>query len=101
MKFTIIRLSKSIFIKLRLHVIFGPFSGFFIQLAYMSRLSKWTSQNKNIANNDFYSTWDYKKRFGLYEQVVKAENLTAAINYLEFGVAKGESFDWWMTQNTN
>lgn len=67
----------------------------------MSKLSKWANQNKKIANNDFYSTWDYKKRFGLYQRVINAEGLTGEINYLEFGVAKGESFDWWMTQNSN
>ena len=101
MKFTIIRLSKSIFIKLRLHVIFGPFAGFFLQLAWLSKLSKWAHQNRKVKNNDFYSKWDYKKRFKLYEQVITEQNLHAAVNYLEFGVADGESFDWWMTQNTN
>jgi O-methyltransferase len=101
MKFAIIRLSKSIFIKLRLHVIFGPFSSFFLQLAWLSKLSKWAHENKAVKNNDFYSKWDYKKRFKLYQQVISDQNLHTAINYLEFGVADGESFDWWMTQNTD
>ena len=101
MKFKIIRLSKSIFIKLRLHLVFGPFAGFFLQLIWMSKLSKWAHENKAVKNNDFYSTWDYKKRFNLYQQVIAAQNLNTAINYLEFGVADGESFNWWMTQNTD
>jgi O-methyltransferase len=101
MKFTIIRLLKSTFIKLRLHVIFGPFSGLFLQLAYLSKLSKWASQNKGVANNDFYSKWDYTKRYPFYKNIVESEHLNGEINYLEFGVADGISFEWWMTQNTN
>jgi hypothetical protein len=87
---------KSAFIKLRLHVIFGPFSGLFLQLAYLSKLSKWANANKNVAGNDFYSKWDYKKRFVLYERIINNEGLNNGINYLEFGVADGESFNWWM-----
>lgn len=45
--------------------------------------------------------WDYNKRFGLYGQVIIDEKLTEAINYLEFGVADGYSFLWWMHQNAN
>lgn len=99
MKFTIIRLTKSIFIKLRLHIIFGPFTGFFLQLANLTKLSKWADDHKSVVNNDFYSKWDYKKRFKLYSQVISSQKLTGPINYLEFGVADGESFDWWMSQN--
>ncbi len=49
----------------------------------------------------FPTKWDYNKRYPLYEFVIKKEGLDAAINYLEFGVASGQSFNWWMTQNTN
>lgn len=101
MKFTIIRFLKSSFIKLKLHVIFGPFTGFFLQLAYLSKLSKWANRHKAIANNDFYSKWDYSKRFTLYQRIIESEQLNAGINYLEFGVADGASFAWWMTQNTD
>ena len=37
----------------------------------------------------------------MYEWVIKEEWLTGAVNYLEFGVAAGHSFNWFMTQNTN
>ena len=101
MNFTIIRVLKSIFIKLKLHVIFKPFAGIFLQIVYMTRLSKWADENRNVKVNDFYSKWDYNKRFGLYKQVIDDENLSTPINYLEFGVADGYSFNWWMTQNVN
>src|SRR5205814_55239 len=72
-----------------------------LQLAYMTKLSKWVSQNKKISFNDFYSKWDYNKRYDLYQYIFEKENLNLPINYLEFGVANGFSFNWWMTENTN
>ena len=101
MKFTIIRLTKSIFIKLKLHFIFGPLEGFFLQLAYLSKMSRWANKNKYIPGNDFFSKWDYKKRFILYNDIIQSEKLDNEINYLEFGVASGASFEWWMKKNTN
>jgi len=86
------------FIKLRLHVIFGPFTGFLLQLVYMTRLSKWANDNRHIKGNDFYSKWDYTRRFRLYQEVITSEQLDTNINYLEFGVADGASFNWWMEQ---
>lgn len=101
MKFTLIRLAKSIFIKLRLHYIFGPLEGFFLQLSQLSKMSRWANKHKNIPGNDFFSKWDYQKRFTLYDSIIKSEHLDQEINYLEFGVAQGTSFQWWMTKNTN
>ena len=101
MNFTILRFLKSTFIKLRLHIIFGPFIHTFLQLAYMTKLSKWVQLNKNIAYNDFYSKWNYDKRYTLYEHIFQTEHLKGAINYLEFGVANGVSFKWWLAHNTD
>jgi hypothetical protein len=67
----------------------------------MSKLSKWADQHKHVINNDFYSKWDYNKRFRLYQDVINSQHLMAEINYLEFGVADGFSFNWWMSQNIN
>ena len=101
MKFAIIRFTKSFFMKLRLHYIFGPLEGFFLQLAYLSKMSRWVNQNKDIPGNDFFSKWDYTKRFTLYSSIIATEKLDQPINYLEFGVARGHSFQWWMKQNTD
>lgn len=67
----------------------------------MTRLSKWADKNKNITYNDFPSTWDYNKRLELYNFIIEKEGLNGAVNYLEFGVASGASFDWWMNRNSN
>lgn len=67
----------------------------------MSQFSKWAHGQKNIAYNDFKSKWDYTKRYPMYKYVIEKETLTEAVNYLEFGVAAGHSFDWFMTENSH
>lgn len=101
MKFKIIRLLKKTFIRLRLHLLFSWLNGFLLQLLWMNKLSKWANAHKKISFNDFPSRWDYKKRYDLYNYLFETEKLHVAINYLEFGVASGESFNWWMTKNEN
>ena len=101
MKLFFIRLTKSLFIKLQLHRIFGLFTGFLSNLLYLTRLSKWAHENGKVEYNDFLSKWDYTKRYPMYQWVIDKEGLTQPINYLEFGVAAGYSFDWFMTQNTH
>lgn len=99
MKLFLIRFTKSWFIKLQLHRIFLPFSGFLLNLAYLSKFSKWAHDNRQVAYNDFLSKWDYHKRNDLYSWVIETEQLTQPINYIEFGVAAGHSFRWWLQQN--
>jgi len=101
MKLFLIRFTKSLFIRLQLHRIFLPFQGLFLNLVYLSRFSKWANENKKVEYNDFWSKWDYNKRYPLYKWVIDKEGLTQPINYLEFGVAGGQSFNWFMEQNSN
>lgn len=67
----------------------------------MTKLSQWASENKKTPFNDFPSKWDYNKRYDLYRYILKNEILNLDINYLEFGVADGHSFNWWMTENNH
>lgn len=101
MKLKVLRFLKTSFIRLRLHVIFGWLTPFLQQLLWMTRLSKWANGYKEIAFNDFPSEWNYDKRYDLYNHVIEKEGLNTPINYLEFGVASGESFNWWMIKNIN
>lgn len=100
MKLFFIRLLKSLFIKLRMHLFFKHFTGLFLNLVYLSKLSEWASKQQS-SQNDFWSKWDYNKRYPFYEAVIKNQQLTGPINYLEFGVATGRSFQWWLQQNTH
>lgn len=97
---SIIRKSKWLFIKFRLHRFIEPFSGLFLTLAYLSKVSKWVSRQETVPFNDFYSPkWDYDKRYKLYEYIFRDKGLDGEILYLEFGVSGGFSFDWWIKNN--
>ncbi|MBC7865211.1 MAG: class I SAM-dependent methyltransferase [Bacteroidia bacterium] len=99
-KLKVIRKFKANFMRFKMHGVFGPFENFMINMGNLSRLSRWRKNNSNLKFNDFYlSKWDYMKRFALYEFIIKEENLGQAVNYLEYGVAAGRSFKWWVENN--
>lgn len=88
--------------RFNLHTVFKIFSGFLLNLAYLIKLSEWRAQHGGHSINDFYSgKWDYSKRYTLYQKIFEKENLTIPVNYLEFGVAGGTSFKWWVEHNKN
>lgn len=65
-------------------------------MAYLSKLSKWVRQTPKSDFNDFCSRHhDYAKRYDLYDHIIKSESLSE-IYYIEFGVAQGKSFKWWV-----
>lgn len=102
LKLFFIRKAKALFMLFRLHLIFEPFFSFLLNLAYMAKLSKWRAENGPFSFDDFYnSNVKYEDRFKLHQHVFEKENLTEAINYLEFGVADGVSFKWWADKNKN
>lgn len=102
-KLGIIRKSKSLFMKWRLHGIVEPFSNLMLNAVYMSNLSKWRKTTPVTGYNDWYqSSWNYNRRTNLYDAISKQEQLeTAAIDYMEFGVSAGHSFRWWLQHNKN
>lgn len=102
-RLSIIRKTKSLFMKWRLDKVAGPFTGFMNNLSLMSDMSKWRSATKVTGYNDWYkSDWDYNRRLNLYEAISKQESLSNnAIDYFEFGVCGGSSFKWWLANNTN
>jgi len=99
MKLFFIRYTKIVFAYLRLHVIFGLFSGIYANMFYLTKFSKWISQNRKLSYNDFPSNWSYEKRYPLYKWVIENEKLAEPVNYIEFGVATGKSFRWFLNEN--
>lgn len=89
--------------KWKLHKVIEPFTGLLQNTYFMSKLSMWRSNTKVIGYNDWYQgSWDYSRRYNLYESVSKTENLSlSAIDYFEFGVCGGISFKWWLEHNKN
>jgi hypothetical protein len=71
-------------------------------IAHLSELSQWIQRNKKTPFNDFPSRkFDYSKRYSLYKYVIDSELKESEFTYLEFGVAAGKSFQWWMQQCGN
>lgn len=97
----IIRKVKYFFYSFGIHRILPGKS--FNFLGHLSQLSKWISKNKNLKYSDFpSSTFDYSRRFDLYQFLLNQETPTnEGIDYLEFGVAAGSSFKWWVKNNTH
>lgn len=102
-KLGIIRKTKSLFMKWRMHGIVEPFSNAMLNAVYLSKLSKWRRKTKVNGYNDWYQhKWDYNRRHKLYDSIIEKEQLDVLpIDYFEFGVASGESFRWWMGHNTH
>jgi hypothetical protein len=100
MKLAFIRYSKILFIRLHLHKLLNPFSSLFLNLYYMTKFSAFAAKSKKLSYNDFPSKWDYQKRYELYKWVIQTNNITnEPINYMEFGVAGGESFRFFLKEN--
>jgi O-methyltransferase len=100
-KLDVIRKAKALFMKYNLHGVVQPFSSGLQNGAFMSEMSKWRQQHPVKGYNDFYQeTWDYNRRYNLYEAIAKQETLEETpIDYFEFGVASGMSFKWWLAKN--
>jgi O-methyltransferase len=87
--------------KYNLHQMVQPFSDGLQNGVFMSELSQWRKAHPVTGYNDFYQeTWDYERRYKLYEAIATSEGLFQnPIHYLEFGVAGGHSFRWWLERN--
>lgn len=98
--FFFLRKFKGFFFLLRLDI-FTP-KKFFVFLGHLAELSKWINKQKSISFSDFYSfQFNYDKRLDLFNHVIEKENLNTEIDYMEFGVASGSSFRWWVEKNKN
>ncbi len=96
---------KDILLYSRLFYLVYPFRNFFLFLYNFSALTVWTSRNnKKIESNDFFKpSRRYTNRINGFKIVVDKFNLSKEnpIIYLEFGVASGVSFRWWITNVTH
>lgn len=86
-----------------MHNVVAPLSGGIKNGVFMSDMSQWRKEHPVQGYNDFYQeTWDYERRYILYDKVAKSEGLfDKPIDYFEFGVAGGKSFAWWLDKNKN
>jgi O-methyltransferase len=93
---------RIMFSRWRLNLFFDGPRFFFLNFHYIRKFTKWTIKNGQIEYNDFPSKWWNDKRLDLFSWVFEKENLSSAvINYLEFGVHKGDSLRWFLAHNSN
>ena len=103
-KIKIIKKFKAYFIRLKVHKVFGFTADYFIYFGYLLKMSKWIDNNKDkLKYNDFYNKRVvHKNRVELYDVFATENRLKKnVINYLEFGVGRGNSLRWWTDNNTN
>jgi O-methyltransferase len=98
----VIKFLKDALLVVPITLIFQPIAKYLAFIYYYNKLIIWIYKNqKSIAFKDFYKPIrDYNKRFKLYEYIQGLHQLThQPIHYLEFGVAAGTSFKWWLATN--
>ena len=84
--------------RFKLHRITGLSRNFFFKINALTNLSRWKAANTCEGPDDFYSpVWDYNKRFSIYQYLLEKYQLQhSPFNYIEFGVAEGDSLKWWV-----
>ena len=97
---------KDFLIFTRVFLLVKPFSSLFKTTSNFSLFTAWVNKankDKALLINDFYVAGrDHSRRYKLYEKVSAALQLdNKKINYVEFGVASGSSFKWWINCNKN
>ena len=100
----LVKFSKDFLLYAPVTLIFQPLTKFFLFLSYFNKLILWIIKNKkSFLSNDYYSpVRNYKKRYELYAFVNNHyQQADQPLVYLEFGVAAGASFQWWMSSNNN
>jgi hypothetical protein len=105
MKLKIIKFLKDFLLWTGILRLFSGFNHLFFFLRNFNLLRSWISRTNrtDLLINDFYS-WkrDYPKRLKLFEAVSAYYGLDKnELLYMEFGVASGSSFFWWMRKNTH
>ena len=105
MKMRLLKVLKDFLLWSGILRLLSPFNHLFYFLRNFNLLRSWIGHinGKDLLINDFY-TWkrDYPKRLKLFEVVANQYELDQKeILYLEFGVASGSSFFWWMKKNTH
>jgi O-methyltransferase len=95
---------KGLILVIRPHILLGFLRRPFLFWSNVFSLTKWiAAQDKKNMLNDFFS-WkrDYQQRYKLYQYLFDTQKLEhEAIDYLEFGVCGGVSFEWWAAANKN
>ena len=85
-----------------LHRLLEPVSSLALHLALLSRFQTWCEQHPSPSLGGNPSERRYERRYDLYRFVLEHQALgREPIDYLEFGVARGASLEWWVRSHTH
>lgn len=95
---------KNFLLLIPVTLLFYPLSKLMVFITYFNYILIWIFRNKKCFKylEPLKLTRDYKNRYNLYKYI--SDNYTkenSHITYLEFGVAGGESLNWWIQANNN
>ena len=95
---------KGLVFVMRPHILFGWLRNPFYFIANTLSLTKWIARQdtKNILNDFYTFKRDYPKRYKLYNYLNEKFDLKdSPFDYIEFGVAGGHSFIWWVNHSSD
>lgn len=98
----LVSFTKNFLLFIPVTLIFYPLNKLMSFLVHFNMLTIWIYKNKKkfIYLQPFSFTRNYKNRYNLYK-FISDNYLTESkpLLYLEFGVAGGDSFKWWINKN--
>lgn len=93
---------SSIYQKLHLYILFKPFSEFLAKLIYLDKFSLWIKKYPSRGySKKFKEGLVLKTRLPLHTYLIESEIKEEVIDYLEFGVASGDTIRWWANHHAN
>jgi len=104
-KLRVIKFSKDFLLATRLLQLLTPFNKLFAFIYNFNLLTAWIHKNKKekLLMNDFYRpVREYDDRLKSFDAISANYKLNEIpVAYLEFGVASGNSFKWWLAKCQN
>ena len=96
------RFLKAVFFRAQLDRLFHVLGEPLLKLVYLARLSRWIRVHGPLPYGEGPGgAITPAKRFRFYDYLLESQGLSGAVDYLEFGVAEGASFRWWVEHNTH
>jgi len=79
-----------------------PFIGGFLKLVYVHKFALWIKEYPSKGySKKFNEGLVLKTRLPLHTYLIESEVKEEAIDYLEFGVASGDTITWWVNHHKN
>lgn len=96
------REGKRAFVALHAHRLIEPVNPLLLRVGYLAKQARWSVEHADLPFTDAGDhSLRHEKRYLLYDFLLTSEGLDQPIDYLEFGVAHGYSFRWWVEHNTD